>query len=353
MTVAVSVAFVRRVEQSGGRRGGIEYEGELAALREQHRALDRLAALRAQHACDNVNADPLQQHVDEHGREDEPPLARDEREIERHADGEEEKAEQDAAERNDVGFQLMPERGFRKHHAGEECAERHGEAAHLHEECRAEHDEKCGRRHHLARLRASQHAEHRVEQPFAGRDERSERDDRDADVFPARARRRHARNGRQQRDEGEEGHDREIFEQEDRDRALALGRRALAALVEDLHDDRGRREREAHGRDEGDDRRETGSGAGDRQERPAHDHLQRAEPEDLPPQRPEARRLHLEPDHEQEQHDAELGDVEDRLGLREDAEPERSDHDAGGEITEHGAEAKALEQGRADHARGE
>ena len=54
---------------------------------------------------------------------------------------------------------------------------------------------------------------------------------------------------------------------------------------------------------------------------------------------------HLEPDHEEEHHDAELGGVQDRLRLGEQCQPERADDEAGREVAEHGAEADAAEQG--------
>ena len=51
------------------------------------------------------------------------------RQIERHADAHEEERKQNAAERLDVGFELMAERGFREQNAGKERAHRHREAA--------------------------------------------------------------------------------------------------------------------------------------------------------------------------------------------------------------------------------
>ena len=58
------------------------------------------------------------------------------------------------------------------------------------------------------------------------------------------------------------------------------------------------------------------------QHRARDDHLERAEPEDLLPQAPEPLRLHLEPDDEEEHHDAELGGVEDGLGVADQPEPD-------------------------------
>ena len=57
------------------------------------------------------------------------------------------------------------------------------------------------------------------------------------------------------------------------------------------------------------------------QQRAADHDLRDAEPEDLAPQAPQPRRLHLEPDDEQEHHDAELGDVQDRLRIGEQPSP--------------------------------
>ena len=183
------------------------------------------------------------------------------REVERHADAEEEQAEQDAAERLDVDLELMPEARFRQHHAGEERAHRHRQAAHLHHERRAEHHQQRGRRHHLARLRVGEHAEHRIEQPAAGREQRRDGGERDADREPARAGGGLRRRRRQERHQRQQRHDREVLQQQDRDQPLALWRRGVAALLQDLHHDGGGGEHEAHGGEERDQWREAGRDA--------------------------------------------------------------------------------------------
>ena len=48
--------------------------------------------------------------------------------VDRHADAHEEQAEQDAAERLDVGLELMAEVRFGEEHAGEEGAHGHRQA---------------------------------------------------------------------------------------------------------------------------------------------------------------------------------------------------------------------------------
>ena len=66
----------------------------------------------------------------------------------------------------------------------------------------------------------------------------------------------------------------------------------------------------------------------------------------------QARQLELEPDDEEEEHDAELGDAAHRLGLADERQAGRADDDAGGEVAEHGAQAEAPEQRHGDHGRG-
>ena len=71
------------------------------------------------------------------------------------------------------------------------------------------------------------------------------------------------------------------------------------------------------------------SDAGDGRARAADENLRSAEPEDLAPQAPQPRRLHLQADDEQEHDDAELGDVQDRLRVGEQPQAERADDQAG------------------------
>ena len=112
--MAVMTAPDPRVEDPAVERGGIEHEGEFAALREQGRALQGLAVVGAEGARHAVDAERLHGHEGgDAGRNDQRQSRRDHGEVERHADREEEQAEQDAAERLDVGFELMAEASIR------------------------------------------------------------------------------------------------------------------------------------------------------------------------------------------------------------------------------------------------
>ena len=89
--------------------------------------------LSAEHARDGIDADALDDGEHDERQQDQPPVGENGREIERHRDGDEENAEQDAAERFDVGFELMAKGRFRQQHARKERAHRHREAAELHQ----------------------------------------------------------------------------------------------------------------------------------------------------------------------------------------------------------------------------
>ena len=156
---------------------------------------------------------------------------------------------------------------------------------------------------------------------------------------------------RQQRQQREQRHDREVLEQQDREGALAVGawrsprssRICSAIAVADS----------ASASPTTTALRSTSPSRPRRRQRPRrHADLRRAEPEDVAAHREQPRRLELEPDDEQQEHDAELGDVADGLGLADERQAGRADGDAGGEVAEHGAEAEAPEQRHGDHRRG-
>ena len=74
--------------------------------------------------------------------------------IEHHADGDEEQAEQDRAERLDIRLELVPIGRVGEHHAGDERAERGRQMQRLHHRRRGEHGEQA-RPRRTARARPS------------------------------------------------------------------------------------------------------------------------------------------------------------------------------------------------------
>ena len=76
--------------------------------------------------------------------------------------------------------------------------------------------------------------------------------------------------------------------------------------------------------------------------------LRGARAEDGVPHHPQPGRLQFEPDHEQQQHDAELREVQDALDVFEKAQAPGANHDARGKVAEHGAQLEAPEQRHGD-----
>ncbi len=107
----------------------------------------------------------------------------------------------------------------------------------------------------------------------------------------------------------------------------------VAALLEHLQRDRGGRQRQRHADDDGAPQHEPLATAAAAKTRPSG-RLRRAEPEDVAAHRDQPRQLELEPDDEEQEHDAELGDAADGLGLADERQAGRADDDAGGEVAE-------------------
>ena len=91
----------------------------------------------------------------------------------------------------------------------------------------------------------------------------------------------------------------------------------VAVLFEDLQRKGGRGQRQAEADHHRGRQRQPEQGhPGQPEQRPGDQHLRQAKAEDLPPQRPQPRRLQLQPDEEQQEDDAEFGDVQDCLAAR-------------------------------------
>ncbi|KAG0931863.1 hypothetical protein G6F31_016680 [Rhizopus arrhizus] len=133
-----------QVDHAGRCGGGEQHEGELAALRHQHATVQRLRVVAAHDARDHVDAQRLGRHQRQHQAEDQLPVRGHHAQVQRHAHAEEEQAEQDAAERFDVRFDLVAEGRLAQQHAGQEGAEAGAEARFLHEPGGAQHHQQGG-----------------------------------------------------------------------------------------------------------------------------------------------------------------------------------------------------------------
>ena len=123
----------------------------------------------------------------------------------------------------------------------------------------------------------------------------------------------------------------------------------LLSLRQQLQYERRRRQRQREGSDDRGIRRQTQRERDQREDRCRDQHLREAEPEHRLAHRAQARRLQFQPDDEQQQHHAELGNVHDALGVLDDAQAPGSDGDACREVAEDGAETQSPEQRDRQH----
>jgi hypothetical protein len=126
------LALARQAEQD---------EAEFAGLREVEAGAQGDAGRGAEDARQHGDEGELEQHRQQREDDHERPARQHDAEVELHADGDEEEAEQDVVERPDVGLDLVLELGLGDQHAGDEGAERARETRHLGQPRQPERDE--------------------------------------------------------------------------------------------------------------------------------------------------------------------------------------------------------------------
>ncbi len=114
-------------------------------------------------------------------------------------------------------------------------------------------------------------------------------------------------------------------------------------------DDKGQREPSDDGRLPG----QTHSPRPEPEQGAAHAELQRAAAEHARADRPQPFGIEFEPDHEQHEHHAELGKVQNGLDVFDELEAERADHAACDQVAQHRAELEARGQRYEQHGRRE
>ena len=140
--VSASTSFAHAgLDDFLGHREADDDEGELAARTEQRRGLDRRRpghAEQAQQHDQHARLDDDQPEKPEHDRQRVAPQVGD---VEAHADGEEEHAEQEALERFDRRLDGAVILGLGQQQSGDESAQRHRQAGGGRDEAAADGDE--------------------------------------------------------------------------------------------------------------------------------------------------------------------------------------------------------------------
>ena len=200
---------------------------------------------------------------------------------------------------------------------------------------------------HLAQG-ASAEAQHRAHQHAPGRDEqRDHAQGFEVREMPLLGFAAHRAEHEQQRDDGK------ILEQEHGEGSLAAGRLQQVLLAERGEADGGRGHRDSHAGDQPHDERlpERERRRGDRGDR--HRDLHGSKAENRAAQRLDALEVELEADEEEQQHHAELRELQNPLRIGDQFESPGPDRHARHEITEHRAQSEAPEDRHGEHSGGE
>ena len=232
----------RLADDAGERAGREQDEGELAALTDDEPEPPRGVALqpppparRIKHrALTTISTTTMASSVNG--------SAEQHREVDRHADGDEEQPEQEPLERRDVGLDLMAVFRIGEKRAGDEGPERRRQPGSLHDQGDADHGEQRARGHGLAHAGRGDEAikpgeketpdDHDAEDGADGQDRRAEIHGRALGAA-----------GDEQRHQRDQGDGREVLEQQNGEGEPAVPRGQLALLLQQLQGKRRRRQR--------------------------------------------------------------------------------------------------------------
>ena len=252
-------------------------------------------------------------------------------------------------ERLNVGLELMAVGAFREQRAGDEGAERGRHPGPTHHHGDGHDDQQRGGRHRLLDARQRHEPEQGVEQEIAGEHHAGDRGQglcRGEEVHPATVTERAGGEQRREGDERDRGH---VLEQQHRERQAAVARLELAGLVEHLQGERRGGQCERKTDEQGCRPGMPDQGSDHAQHQRADGDLRTAEAKDARAHRPQPQRLQLEPDEKQQQHDAELGELQELLCLvvgERDACRIGPERDPCQQIAEHGADAEPARKHR-------
>ncbi len=219
----------------------------------------------------------------------------------------------------------------------------------VHHGGRAYHREQARDDEQLALAEAPDKPEQRIEHQPPDEHEADDRGQREKGQRPAGRLARVGRDSRQRGNDRDQGHDREILEQQDRERPFAL--RCVELVVRPQHRQdlrgRGQAQRQADG-DRGRERNAEREMEQQADRQAAQHDLCEAQPENVPAQPPQPARLQLQPDDEQQQRDPDLGDPGKLVGVADEPEQMRADQRSGDDIAQRCPELQAAEQGDED-----
>jgi hypothetical protein len=258
-----------------------------------------------------------------------------------------------ALERFEVGLQRVAVFRIGQQHAGHEGAQRHRHPDPLHQQADRDHQQQGEGGEDLARVGAGDDLQQRAHQVAAAEDQAAQHADHLQRREPEVAARAGVVGDAEQGHDGDHRDRGDVLEQQDREAGLAGGRRHQVAFFQRGEGDRGGRQRQAEAGDQRHLPADTGQQRSAEQASGDAGDLGAAPAEDGPAQRPQAVRFELEADQEQQQHHAELGEVQGVFDIGDELQAVGADQDAGRQVAEHGAHAEAFRERHRDHGGGE
>ena len=276
--------------------------------------------------------------------------------VDLRADTDEEDADQEVAERANLLLDDVARVAFADEHAGEEGTDRRREAGDVGDRSGAESEEEPGQLEEIAVGMQGQPGRKRAHD--GTHQQQRDGEDADPEAYPEqRLGRRGPLGGDAEQDQEECG--REVLEQQHCHGDPSMRRVELVLLGELLEAKRRRRHRHGTAEDDRLARREAEDDPGpERDGRGDGDHLGQAQPEDRPPELNKLRQRELEPEHEEQEYDPELGELRDPFAVGEGSGSRRAEDQAGSEIAENARQAQPRanghrEKGAADQDKGD
>ncbi len=330
---------------------GQQDEAELAGRRQRQPAAQRHRFVVFEAQAEQVNDQEFDRNqADQHQQHQQPPVPHS-REVEQHADGDEEQPKQHIAKGLDVVFDLVAILGFRYQHAGQECAQGQRKSGRLGCPGQAQRHQQHRQYEQFRGLLRGNDLEQRPhdalaeyqddEQHHAGLEQGGA--DLDRDLF---ARQRQRRHQHQQRDH------RQILEQQHTHDLLAMGRMELCLLGQHLGNDGRRRHGEDAAKHQARLPAQAGESGDDNDREDADQYLQPAEAENQAAHGHQLGQREFEADRKHQEHHAELGQIAGAGGIGHKSQRAGADQHSDQQVAENGRHVHATENHHHHHRRG-
>jgi len=257
-------------------------EGEFAALSQQQAGFERGMAGQAEGKAEARRDNRLHKEQAEHGQGNPHRLVADHPPVDAHADGHEEQSQHQALEGLQIDLDLVAVFRFGQQQAGKKGAERHGQAGIAGDRGDADDGQQHRRHEHLGAAGLRDQAQGRAQDQPPDHIDRNDGQRRLAERQSQVPAEPAVELGAEHPDHEQDGHHGQVLHQQDRETGPAQGRADPAALQQQLHDDRRRRQGKTGAEDDRGPHRVAEFKGDQADDRAGHQDLQAAQAEHQP-----------------------------------------------------------------------